>query len=151
MDLSPQHIEMVSKASEIQRRWKPKDGDFYVDLRTETTGKDNPLVYTGAEAEEPENPEYGKYIDPEFCSWIPRFDQYQDLAYEILGLGWLLFFAACAETYNQICMAMGGKQREIYPETIALMLIMGRGFNLAWNSQEKTWIKPTPASQIIRV
>ena len=153
MDLSSQHIEMVGAAEEIQKLMPDGKNQYFVSFLEKTKGE---TVYGELTPDKWVQGSYGDDVqfmskDPKEYRWIPRFDQYQELAYKILGLGWILLFGGCAETYSQVCQAMGGKPMDISPEVIALMMIMGNGHGMAWNAQEKKWVKSSPASQIIRV
>lgn len=134
-----EYILQCRLSFEVQRLWKPQDGDFYIDYRI---GREV-LAYTKFMEGDCEFP--GGYIDSEFCDWLPRLDQLIKIIRltssgrricTTAGEGEIeAYFNFTIDLYHE--MATGEKK---YPskswEQLLLGYLMARKFNKTWIDKE---------------
>ncbi len=136
MDTSEIYINMCD-CPEIQKQWKLQNGDFFYDIRISIGNGVCPYMigYEGKHFDE-----FGEYADVEFCTWLPRQDQIQEMIDDDpmykKGQGWCTmprkFTKRLAEfvdsnDYNMVATSM---------EQLWLAFYMEEKYSLVWDGEE---------------
>lgn len=141
MDTTEKFIEMC-KAKEIQSRWRPADGDFYV----YSVIVNYPHVYTEGSKLSIELMNKDNWI------WLPRQDQLQDMLSDTVTIGYMIVgieaFYDPERTCGYVdpcrkCCDMGERRRLTYDtmEQWNLAFVMYEKFGKEWDVGKSEWIK----------
>jgi hypothetical protein len=130
MDVSKEFILMCDKAVEVQREWKPAEGDYYYDRRSANVF----LNYTFRSGKITV-----KYYE---WFWLPRQDQLQgmiDLPTAIRKLNTFINF--CNTWENTDCFRYEKTKQRYSPsmEQLWLAFVMSERYGKIWNGTN--WIK----------
>ena len=135
MDTTEKFIAMC-KAKEIQSRWRPADGDFYV---YSVVIKDPQIMIRSAK--------FG--IEPMDLSqwiWMPRQDQLQDMLSATVTIGYMIVGLEAfydPERYCRKCSDVG-ERRRLAHDTMCqwwLAFVMREKFGKEWDVEKSEWIK----------
>lgn len=142
MDTTEKYIEMC-KAKEIQSRWRPIDGDFYV----YSIVVHYPHVYTEGSKLSAELMNMNK----DNWIWLPRQDQLRGMLSASITIGYMVcgldaFFDPeryCANGVCEVCKERGLRRRTAYDtmEQWWLGFVMHEKFGKWWNMEKSEWIE----------
>jgi len=145
MDFSEKYIKMCQKAEEIQIEWKPKVGDWVIDV----WNRERPLVICAVR----DNPDYF-YLSDQFASdkeniyqnhisklyWLPRQDQLQEmLNLKVIKYGLLnkidnILYKVYKDKY------ISGFAFDSF-EQLWLAFVMYKKYGKIWDNKKEEWIK----------
>lgn len=142
MDTTDKYIEMC-KAKEIQERWHPADGDFYVySIRVHY-----PHVYMGGSKLSDELMNKDNWI------WLPRQDQLQDIISSNVTIGYMIVgldafhdperYCGYSDPPCRSCRNLGKRRRLTYDtmEQWWLAFVMYEKFDKFWCIETSKWVK----------
>ena len=142
MDTTEKYIEMC-KAKEIQERWRPADGDFYV----YSVVVRYPHVYTEGSRLSTELMNKDNWI------WLPRQDQLQDIISSNVTIGYMIVgldafcdperYCGYGDPPCRDCRNMGERRRLTYDTMCQwwLAFVMYEKFDKEWNVEKLEWTK----------
>lgn len=142
MDIREKYIEMC-KAEEIQSKWRPRFGDFYVYLKHPNASslqifQDSIFIDNDT-------------ISTEYWIWLPRQDQLQDILSDAVTVGYMISgLDAFYDPESQCgyddppcrkCQNLGTRRRLTYDtmEQWWLAFLMYERFNKEWCSETSEW------------
>jgi len=148
MDFSEKYIKMCQKAEEIQKEWKPKVGDWVIDVWNEK----RPLVICVVR----DNPDYF-YLSDQFASdkvniyqnhisklyWLPRQDQLQEMLKSYFADIFSIivnFGLWCDGTYS-LNISKNYIKQFTTMEELWLTFLMYEKYRKIWNGKKEKWIK----------
>jgi hypothetical protein len=125
MDISSKYIRMCEGIEEIQARWQPEFGDFYVSMSLGLTSPCQPIV-----SELEKEVSYLKTIK---AVWIPRQDQLQEMVIEDYAMPWDLAIA-----FSNVLMGERSSYFEKFDsmEKLWLAFVMLEKYRRKWNKGE---------------
>jgi hypothetical protein len=141
MDTTEKYIEMC-KAKEIQSRWRPTDGDFYV---YSVVIKDPQIMIMSSK--------FG--IEPMDLSqwvWLPRQDQLQDMLSASVTIGYMICGLEAFYDPERVCgyvdpcrkcRNLGERRRTTYDTMCQwwLAFVMHEKFGKWWSIEKSEWIE----------
>lgn len=143
MDATEKYIEMC-KAKEIQSRWRPTDGDFYV----YSVVLHDPQIFIRSARFGIEPVDLSNWI----WIWLPRQDQLQDMLSASITIGYMVrgleafydpesqceYFTPCRS-----CRNLGKRRRTTYDtmEQWWLAFVMHEKFGKWWSIEKSEWLK----------
>ena len=144
MDTSETYVKMCEKAEEIQKKWKPKSGDYCFGKCVRHCGDlvSEPEVYRFAPLDDdcwyesiPVGWDYDKWEEKTDSIWLPTQDQFQQMVRPEKRSHWYL-----VELFANWCVA----QKKDIPfafysmEQLWLAFVMKQRWNKSWNGEN--WV-----------
>jgi hypothetical protein len=142
MDTTEKYIEMC-KAKEIQSRWRPTDGDFYV----YSVVPHDPQIFIRSARFGIEPVDLSNWI----WIWLPRQDQLQDMLSSSITIGYMvhglnMFYDPekySEDDFGGECHRIGIRRRGTY-DTMSqwwLAFVMYEKFGKWWSIEKSEWLK----------
>ena len=143
MDTTEKYIEMC-KAKEIQDRWRPADGDFYV----HHSDLDNICIHV-----RDSRFDIARAVNLSNWIWLPRQDQLQGIISSNVTIGYMIVgldafhdperYCGYSDPPCRSCRNLGKRRRLTYDtmEQWWLAFVMYEKFDKFWCVETSEWIK----------